>query len=58
MRVGNPEYFALGKNEKERKAKQAEIEKTTGRHIPKNVVVNEMNYKEWYKWKSKYDMTE
>lgn len=58
MRVGNPEYFALGKNEKERKAKQAEIEKTTGRHIPKNVVVNEMSYKEWYKWKSKYDMTE
>ena len=54
MRVGNPEYLALGKDENERKKKQREIEKTTGRYIPKSVVVNEMNYKEWYKWKSKY----
>lgn len=52
-RVGNPEYLALGETDDERRKKQREIEKETGRYIPNTVVVNEMNYKEWLEWKSK-----
>lgn len=50
-RVGNPQWYALGTNDDERKKKAREIEKTTGKHIPKQVVVNEMSYKEWEQWK-------
>lgn len=50
-RVANPEWLALGDTDKERREKAKEIEETTGRYIPKSVVVNEMNYREWEKWK-------
>ena len=50
-RVGNPQWLALGDTDKERKEKAKEIKKTTGKNIPETVVVNEISYREWEKWK-------